>query len=246
VIVPPPYENIAGVSVIYNEERRVAPLTATLGTWFDEVVVVVQKSTDKTLDIARKILNAPTHKVIEDAHRGAGDFSMPTALAAVTKPWVFVLSGDEMPDIELLRSLPDLTTALERDGLQGAFIEFEEKVDGVPYIEHGRHVRVFRPEGGWEARLHSAASHDRVGIWPIGVIHHERSLSELIIDYLGYLAIAERDGDAGLVDVNRATIMRACETVAESKGWAYVRGLKEWPMVEQHVLRYLRTDMDIL
>lgn len=245
-MIAPPYRNVTAVSILWNESDRVAPLVSTLGTWFESVVIVVQKSDDDTLIQCQRILNSPTHHVVEDEWRGAGDFSMPLALDRVITPWVIVISGDEFPDIELLRSLPDATAALESDGLDGAFINFTETIDGIPYTEHGRHVRLFRPEGGWEARLHSAASHENVGIWPIGVIHHERSLTEVIDDYLGYLTIAEKDGDANLINVNRATIIRACETVASVRGWEHVRSLPDWPLVERRVFKYLTTGMEII
>lgn len=243
-----PYENVTAVSVVWNEAQRIAPLAAELGMWFRNVVVVVQKSDDDTLALARKTLNQPTHHVIEDEWRGGGDFSMPLALSHVKTPWTFVISGDEMPDLELLRSMPDAIAAMEKGGYSGAMIRCEETLDGVKYVEHPAHVRLFRTSGGWEARHHSAASHENLmpGIWPQGCYIHTRTLEEACVDYLRKLSMMENEAHVELANHNRYAIFVMCNTVAEEKGWRHVWALPQWPEIERRVFAHVDTGLEVL
>lgn len=238
-------EGVTAVSVLWEEEPRVERLLTLLTAHFPFVTVVVQEGSDATYAIAERILR-PLDMLLADKHRGAGDFSMPLALQHVGTPWSFVISGDELPSSELLSSLPQAVAAMEQQGNGGAFIEFQETIEGLPFLEHGRHVRLFRTEGGWEARLHSAAPHTNTILWGTGYIAHDRSLDEIAYDYLRYLTIAERDNDAGLLRVNRNMLFRACKLVAEAKGWRFVKRYEWWPEVEARVFAHIPSAMDIL
>lgn len=241
--------NATAVSVVWNEGQRIAPLASTLGMWFSNVVIVVQKSTDDTLRIARKTLDShPGATVVEDEWRGGGDFSMPLALSHVTTDWTFVISGDEFPSLDLLQSLLDAIAACEEGGYSGAFIRFHETIDGVEYFEHGQHVRLFRTSGGWEARHHSAASHDNLlpYAWPVGHIEHTRSLDEFYADYLRKLSMMEAEGNEQLALHNRYTIFSVSNLIAGAKGWRYVWGRPQWDEVERRVFAYAGTPMEII
>ena len=215
---------------------------------FAEVVAVVQKSDDDTLDICRSILTGPNHHVIEDDWRGGGDFSMPLALSHVTQPWTFVISGDEVLDDDLLRTLPDAIEACERGGYSGAFIKCLEYLDGVEWVEHRWHVRLFRTDGGWEARHHSAASHENLlpYVWPIGNYIHTRTLEEACDDYLRKLSMMEAEGDTTLADHNRYAIFAMCSTVAQQLGWRHVWRLPRWTEIERRVFDAAPTTMEVL
>lgn len=245
----PPYPHITAVSVVWNEAERIAPLVSTLAMWFDEVVVVVQKSDDDTLDRAMHSLRGhPGAKVIEDEWRGGGDFSMPLALSHVTNEWTFVISGDEFPSLDLLRSMPDAIAAMEQGGYDGAMIRCEETIEGVPFVEHPAHVRLFRTSGGWEARHHSAASHENLmpGIWPTGKYIHTRSLEEACDDYLRKLTMMEAEGDTTLADHNRYAIFVMCSTVARELGWRHVWRLPRWLEIERRVFSRAETSMEVI
>jgi hypothetical protein len=239
-------ENVSAVSVLWNEAARVEGLLTQLTAHFPEVVVVVQKSSDRTLLLAERVLRGHQDIVVEDEWRGAGDFSMPLALSHVRNEWAFVVSGDEIPSDDLLASIPDAVAQMERDRNDGAFIECQERIEGVPYVEHGRHVRLFRTSTGWEARLHSAATHENVIRWPIGHIQHDRSLNEVFEDYLRYIRIAEEAEDGNLVNLNINTIYRAANLVADAKGWKYVHAQPAWPEVERRVFALVPRSMEVL
>lgn len=236
------------VGVYWNEGHRIGALMQQLVDNFESVVAVVQKSSDDTLAICRSILTGPNHQVIEDEWRGGGDFSMPLALGHVSTEWTFVISGDEMLDDELIRTLPDAITACEDGGYSGAKIRCEEWIDGVEYVEHGSHVRLFRTAGGWEARHHSAASHDNLlpGDWPFGKYIHTRTLEEVCRDYLRKLTMMEQEGEAQLAFHNRYTIFTVCNLVAGAKGWRYVWSLEQWPEIERRVFSQAQTPIEVI
>jgi len=246
-MIQPPYKNVTAVSVVWEEEQRIGSLGGILYSWFDNVVIVVQKGSDRTLDICRNLMIKPTHKIIEDEWRGGGDFSMPLALSHVETDWTYVISGDEEPDLELLRSMPDAIAAMEEGGYDGAMIRCEETIEGIKYVEHPAHVRLFRTAGGWEARHHSAAPHDNLmpGIWPHGAYIHTRSLEEVCRDYLRKLTMMEAEGDS-LADHNRYTIFAVCNLVAAEKGWRFVWALEQWPEIERRVFAYVDSQLAVI
>lgn len=235
------------VGVYWNEAHRIEALARQLVDNFDEVVMVVQESSDDTLAICQRVLTGPRHHVVEDEWRGGGDFSMPLALTHVTNEWVFVISGDELLDDELLASLNDAIAACEAGNYSGTMIRCEETIDGIEYVEHGAHVRLFRAAGGWEARHHSAAPHVNLmpGVWPRGAYVHTRTLEEVWGDYLRKLTMMEREGDP-LAAHNRKTLFIVSKLVAEHKGWAYVKSLPQWAEVERRVFSYVPSNVSVV
>lgn len=236
------------VGVYWNEAHRIGSLMHLLAEEFEAVTVVVQKSTDDTLDICRSILTGPKHKVIEDEWRGGGDFSMPLALSHVDTDWTFVISGDETLDDDLLRTLPDAIAACEEGGYSGAYIKTEETIEGVEYVEHKHHVRLFRTAGGWEARHHSAASHENLlpYVWPHGAYIHTRTFDEFAADYLRKLTMMEAEGNEKLALHNRYTIFNVCNMMAGAYSWRWVWQRPAWDEIERRVFSYAETPMEVI
>jgi len=222
---------VTSVSVLWEEAHRAERLLSCLVANFERVVVVVQECDDGTWDIARDILRR-TDALVGDIWRGGGDFSMPMALANVQTEWAFVISGDEYPSEDLLDSMPEAVQLLERTGMSGAFILFRETIEGERFVEHGKHVRLFRTSGGWEARHHSSAPHENTITWQAGYIEHTRSLDEVVIDYLRKYRMMEREGLTNLFPVQVSMLQRSCTLVARAKGWDWVKAHDWWPEVE--------------
>jgi len=229
---PKPHTDLTLAMVLWNEAPRLPALIKMAHRWFGHVVMVVQDSSDDTLEIARKA-ERPGDRVIADAWHGTGDASMPKLLKHVDTDWVFVLAGDEMPSKELLETLWTAGWWGEENGVDGLWIPFHSTIDGIAYTEQHGHLRMFKTELGWPHTMHSRPTVNEEAWWPFGYVDHDRSLSELVVDYLRYLSMS--DGNSGWIAHNRLMLRSACEGVAEVKGWDYVHSHEWWPQVEAAV-----------
>jgi hypothetical protein len=220
-----PYSHITFALVAWNEEARLGKLLERVRPVFERLVVGVQKSDDGTLEIARQHADV----VIEDLHHGYGDATFgPKFLPEVRTTWVIKLDADEWPSDELLDSLSLATWWAEnRAKTRGVWIPFKSAVDGLEYTERHAHLRLFHARAGWPAALHSRPPIQDGVLWETGYIRHDRSLDELVRDYLRYLSIS--GSNAGWIAHNKQMIRSACEGTAAVKGWDYVTGHEWWP-----------------
>jgi glycosyltransferase involved in cell wall biosynthesis len=223
---PRPYTDVTAGMVLWNEAHRLPRLLEILQPAFEHIVLVVQDSIDETLAIAQAAAR-DTDKVLLDAHRGTGDASMPKLLAHIDTDWSFILAGDETPEEELLASLWTAGRWAEERDADGLWIDFLSTVDGVPAAIESAHLRMFHTALPWPNTMHSRVTPKRDGLWPFGRIHHDRSLDEMIIDYLRYLEAS--GSDSGWIAHNKLMIREACSGVAAVKGWPYVESFPWWP-----------------
>lgn len=223
-----PYTHITFTIVVWNDQERLRALLTKVRPWFETLAVVVQESPDDTLAVARSLADI----VVEDKHHGFGDASYgPKLLPKVETPWSLKLDCDEWPSDDLLGSLSNATWYAEHVAhTGGVWIPFRSWVDGIEYTESHGHLRLFTTKVGWVPMLHSRPPIEDGIWWPTGHIRHERSLQEMILDYLNYLRIGRHD--AGWTAHNRLMIRSACHGTAAVKGWDYVRSHDWWPQVE--------------
>lgn len=222
-----PYGHVTVALVAWNEQARLGKLLDYLRPYFETIAIVVQESTDETFRIAREFAD-----IVEiDKHRGFGDASFgPILLPRVKTLWTLKIDCDEMPDEGLLQSLSSATWYAEHLGLGGLWIPFRSSVDGIEYEEQHSHLRLFRTSIGWPGTLHSRPPTDRTAVWTTGHIRHDRTLDEMMRDYLSYWRAGQ--GNAGWEEHNRLMMYHACAGTASVKGWDYVRAFDWWPQVE--------------
>jgi glycosyltransferase involved in cell wall biosynthesis len=77
--------------VVCNEEARLADALRDIRPLVDEIVVVVQESADRTLEIARELADI----AIEHPAAGYCEYSRPDAMKASTGDWILALDADE-------------------------------------------------------------------------------------------------------------------------------------------------------
>lgn len=224
---PHPYDDCSLVMVVWNEEERLGRLLEYCREFFTSFVIGVQDSKDATLEIAKTWANRPTDQVIPDRHWGYGDASMPMLVQATKTQWAFVVAGDEWPSLELLNSLWSATEYAHLSGADAIWVEFQSIIEGVSYDEQHGHLRLFQSRLGWPQTLHSRPMSSNGIWWPIGHIRHERSLDEMVQDYLRYY---ERGlGNSGWERHNLLMIHDACTAVAQRHGWEFVTRHAWWP-----------------
>lgn len=224
---PVPYEHITFAVVAWNEAHRIGRLLDYVRPWFRTIAVVVQESTDDT----EYIVSQRADVLLRDAHRGFGDASFgPILLPAVTTPWTFKCDADEWPSEDLLSSLASATWFAETNKRDGMWVPFHSAVDGIEYTESHGHLRLFRTSLGWPGTLHSRPMTDNTYWWPVGHIRHNRTLDEMMRDYLRYWHAGR--GNPGWDAHNKLMMYHACRGTAEQKGWDYVRAFDWWPEIE--------------
>ena len=227
----PPFEDCTFVTVAWNEERRIGPLLDLAKEWFPAIVVGVQESQDRTLEIAEASANRARDRVLREPHLGFGEASMPRLIEAAKTPWVFSVACDELPSLDLLESLDSAMAYAMQERAGGVWINFRSIVEGVEYNEQHGHLRLFRSGLGWPQTLHSRPKAKIEIWWPYGHIRHERSLDEMMQDYLRYWDLGR--GNKGWERHNREMMHDACEGVAQAKGWGFVQSFGWWPAVKE-------------
>lgn len=227
-----PYSHIAFALVAWNEggeNSRLDALLAHVRPYFSKIVVGVQQSDDDTLEIARRYADV----VIEDIHHGYGDATFgPKLLPECRTPWTLKVDADEFPSNDLLESLSNATWwADHKAKTRGVWIPFHSSVEGREYTEQHAHLRLFHTSVGWPAALHSRPNIQDGVLWQTGYIRHDRTLDELVQDYLRYLGLSGTN--QGWIAHNKLMIRSACEGTAEVKGWDFVMGHEWWPKAQK-------------
>ena len=228
-------ENVTAGGVYWNEAHRLPKLLGVLKDHFSHVAVVVQESTDGSLEVCRNLLDRPDDHVVVDLHRGAGDPSFPLLLQYVDTEWVFIVSGDEMPSDTLLTSIPRAIATADQAGKDGVWVYFHSTIQGIDFTgEQDAHLRLFRARVGWpQSALHSRPMTENTLWWPVGHIDHDRSLDELVVDYLRYIELGRHSSQ--WTAHNQMMLRDACVKVAEQTGWQFVTASSWWPEVRDMV-----------
>lgn len=228
---PVPYTHVTFALVAWNEEDRLPALLRRVRPFFSRIVVGVQESDDDTLAVARELADV----VVEDQHWGFGDKTFgPKVLPEVKSRWTLKVDADEWPSDDLLESLSSATWYAENEAkTRGVWIPFRSSVEGIEYEEQHAHLRLFESASGWPALLHSRPPIQDGVLWQTGHIRHDRSLNELVADYLRYLEIGKANPQ--WTAHNRMMIRSAVRGTAEIKGWGYVKERNWWDDVKEIV-----------
>lgn len=91
---------ISVVIIARNEEKNLEPCLQSVHGWADEIIVVDDDSTDKTVEIAQKYADRVLHRKMdnEGTHRN-------WSYAQAKHDWVFSLDADETAEKELLEEI---------------------------------------------------------------------------------------------------------------------------------------------
>jgi hypothetical protein len=221
-----PYTHISLVLVVHNEEKRLPPLLRYLRPYFEQIVVGVQRSDDRTRNIAVEYAD----RVVDDVCHGYGDATMPSVQSQVRSRWAFRVDADEWPSEGLLDSLSSATLYAEQRGLDGLWIPYRSWIDGYEWQTKHSHLRLWMNRIPWPNTLHSRPMTNRTVLWDHGYIAHKRTLTEVVMGYIGYWEIGR--GNASWEEHNRSMMWHAIMGTAEQRGWDYVRAFPWWPEAE--------------
>lgn len=225
-----PWTDVTFVGVYWNDPDRVYKLLQYVRPWFTHMVVGVQTDDpthDLTLDRARRWAD----ETVVDRVAGHCEPTIGKVLYRVKTGWSFLVSADEWPTEPLLMSFQDMLNEAANSRLDGFWIRMLSSIEGVAYpSEQDNHLRVFRTALGWPTTLHSRPNAGRSEHWrPDAMLLHDRSLDEMMQDYLRYFEIGR--GNKGWEDHNRLMMHDACEATAKHYGWDRVTQYDWWPEV---------------
>ena len=174
--------------VVCNEEKRLPGMLTDTAPYVDEIVIVVQESHDRTLEIARKFADV----LVEHSCLGHAGPSTPAAYAHANGDWVLFLDPDERLSDWGKENLR-VWTAAEMDFY---WLRELSTVDGA-FMEDKPHGRLFRRGKGVVAKTvhtdkrpvdgaRTMAVTDRV------VIEHFKTGDEQALDDARYRSVSSR------------------------------------------------------
>jgi len=101
---------VSVVVITKNEEHNLIPCLESVHGWADEIIVVDDESTDKTVEIAGKYTDKIFHRKMdnEGTHRN-------WAYAKAKNEWVFSLDADERATEELKKEIDEILPKAEFD-----------------------------------------------------------------------------------------------------------------------------------
>ncbi len=137
----------------YNEGDLIGPLLERVQPWVREIVVVVDdRSTDRTMEIAKQFTNRVYPYPLNMDFGAARNF----ALEKAREPWILQLDADEWPTECLLRNMNYAAAWMELNGCSGMAIRRHNLVAGEPIgaSTWERHVRLFDSRLRFIGRIH--------------------------------------------------------------------------------------------
>lgn len=225
------HEDVALVGAFWNCADRAEKLLTAMRPWFKRISIAVQESPDDTLERVKEIADV----AIPDKWHGHGNISFQKAINQAKTEWCFLISDDEMPEDDVLEALTELTKQGDEEGFDGFWFHFRSTIEGFEFTrEQDNHLRLFRTRFGWPSTIHSRPMipMQRTAFWPkeYGSIHHDRSLDEMMRDYLRRYNIGR--GNRQWEAHNKRMIHSACIAVGRLKGTDFVRSFGWWREVE--------------
>jgi len=170
--------------VVRNAEERLTDLLPRVAPLVDEIVVVDQQSTDKTV----KILEKHGARVISTTPKGFADPDRDYCYSLATQDWVLAMDADETLNAELTANIREMVKDRTIDCY---WFLFENTINGVdishllgPY-PHPRLWRRLLPDGTpnirWPSKAHTlpAIASPRVCYVEKGRFIHARTMDEV-------------------------------------------------------------------
>lgn len=230
-----PWTDITFAGVYHNDAERVGRLLDAVRPWFVNIAVAVQ--CDDPDDETLRVCEEKSDRLVIDPVYGHAEPSIGKLLGVVRTPWTFLISADEMPSPDLLYNFQDAIQIAEHGDdystIDGFWIRFVSSIEGIDYpSEQDNHLRLFQTRLGWPTTMHSRPAARNAVFWPEskGHVRHDRSLDEMMIDYLRYFQLGSAN-DSWKAH-NRLMMHDACVATAEHYGWDYVKAFPWWPQVE--------------
>jgi len=217
--------SLSVVVITKNEEKNIGECLASVNNWANEIIVVDDLSSDKTVEIARGYTDKIFQKKmeVEGIHRN-------WAYRQARNEWVLSLDADEMVTSELRDEIEKI---LNQSNEYSAFAIPRRNYIGDYWIKHGglypsRQLKLFRKKAFKyeEVKVHPRVFLDgKGGILNKDIIHHSHRDFTHYLDSINYQTTLEAKKwvDAGrkmsFLHALRRTIDRFFRTYIRKKGY---------------------------
>ncbi len=164
---------ISAVVLTKNEEKKIGDCLKSLA-WCDEVVVIDDGSTDKTLEMASKNGAHILKHAIDDNFARQRNFALEKAKGS----WVFFVDSDEIVTAELAQEIKE--TLKQEDAVptyDGFYIQRKDFVFGT-WLAHGevgdiKLLRLGKKDAGkWIKDVHEVWNLPKAGILATPLLHY--------------------------------------------------------------------------
>ena len=205
-----------------NEEKNIDECLSSVHGWADEIIVVDDESSDKTLERARRYTDRVFARKMdnEGIHRN-------WAHAQARNTWVMILDADEQATEELKREITGALTGTPHS----CFSIPVKTYIGKTWIQHSgwypaSKIRLFRNEH---------FKYEEVGVHPRAILAPGKTEGHLTKDIIhkGY-----PDIEHFLASVNRQTTLEAQKWIATNRKMPL--GTALWRMIDRFPRRYIR------
>lgn len=143
---------VSCVVLTINEEKNIQRCLKGL-EWCDEVIVIDDNSTDKTVEYAKKLGARIFHRELGNNFSAQRNYGLDKA----TGEWVLFVDADEIVSDSLKKEI--LESINSKDGINGFYIKRQDYVWGKK-IKHGEAGKISllrlarKGNGKWEGRVH--------------------------------------------------------------------------------------------
>ncbi len=175
---------ISAVINTYNEEKNISISINSVKDWVDEIIVCDMYSTDKTVELAKKLGAKVVYHKLTHFVEPARNF----AISKATKDWILVLDADEEIPDHLAKRLIELTNQSEVDHIwiNRKNIVFGKWMKATMWWPD-YHIRFFKKGAVlWSNKIHSKPEVKGEGLKleeteELAIIHHHYdSVSQFI------------------------------------------------------------------
>lgn len=218
---------ISVVVITKNEEKNIADCLGSVAGWADEIIVLDDESTDKTVEIAREFTGKVFRRRmdIEGAHRNY-------AYSLAKNEWVLSLDADETVTEELKREIDEM---LWSNAEYSAFSVPLRNYIGGYWVRHGgwypaAKVRLFKKD---KFKYEEACVHPRIflegkcGHLKKDIVHKGYPDIEHFLSSLNYQTTKE--AEKWLHDKRKMSFAKAMHRTSDRfiRGYIFKKGFKD-------------------
>ena len=210
---------ISVVVIAKNEERNIAECLGSVYGWADEVIVVDDESSDKTVEMAKKFANRVVQRKMENEgiHRN-------WAYAQAKNEWVLNLDADEIVSDELKN---EITAVLPNTKFHAFDIPLRNFV-GKYWVKHGG----WYPANKLRLFMKSRFKYEEVEVHPKVFLNGDTGHFTKDIIHKGY-----PDFEHFLASLNRQTTLEARKWIQTGRQMSLGRAV--WRTIDRFPRRYI-------